>query len=236
MSPVRRDGDFQRTEIEDWDEWIEEQIQEQQAKGAFENLPDAGKPIHIHRTELNPDYDLAFSRLKNAGIMPAWMELDRDVSVLTRDLDDFLERSATWLERERDVILAARSRPAEPTSVSRPRRPWWNLWQRLLDLFRPDPAVAERPSGPRSLGDLLVIRARMRGQYLERATALDKKIEAYHNALPNGLGHLQRLRMLPARAAKRFDDRFPVRALLDVPELPLDRPRRPGENDAGDST
>ena len=51
MSPVRRDKDFQRTEIDDWDEWIEEQIQEQEALGAFDNLPDAGKPIHIHRTD-----------------------------------------------------------------------------------------------------------------------------------------------------------------------------------------
>lgn len=214
MSPVRRDKDFRATEIDDWDEWIEEQIQEQEAKGAFENLPDAGKPIHIHRTDVNPDYDLAFSRMKNAGIMPAWMELDRDVSNLTHDLDEFLERSATYLETERDAIIAARNRPAEPVAPTRPQRPWWNLWQRLLDLFRPDPDVDEAPERPRSLGELLVLRERMRTQYLERASTLDKKIEAYHNSLPSALGHLQRLRMLPARAAKRFDTRLPARLIV----------------------
>lgn len=215
MSPIRRDKDFQRTDIEDWDEWIEEQIQEQEAQGAFDNLPHAGKPIHIHRTELNPEYDLAFSRLKNAGITPAWMELDRDVAALTRELDDFLERSAAWLERERDEIIVSRQHPPEPAHPERPPSlPWWNLWQRLLDLFRPGPDVDAKPAGPRSLGDLVVIRERMRHQYLERAAELDKKIAAYHNALPEGLWHLQRLRMLPARAEKRFDERIPARNLI----------------------
>ncbi|HWV22862.1 MAG TPA: DnaJ family domain-containing protein [Thermomicrobiales bacterium] len=213
MSPIRYDRDFQRTEIEDWDEWIEEQIQEQEAQGAFDNLPGAGKPIHIHRTELNPEYDLAFSRLKNAGIMPAWMELDRDVATLTRDLDDFLERSAAWLEQERDRIIAVRETNDEPETPP-PPRPWWNIWQRLLDLFRPDPAIHEPPAGPRTLGELLVLREGMRNQYLERAAVLDRKIASYHNALPEGLGHLQRLRMLPDRAAKRFDARLPTRTLL----------------------
>lgn len=214
MSPIRRDKDFQRTEIDDWDEWIEEQIQEMQAQGAFDDLPDAGKPIHIHRTDVNPEYDLAFSRLKNAGVMPAWMELDREVSTMSRELNEFLERSAAWLEQERDLILAERARAAGTPEPLRPTRPWWNIWQRLLDIFRPDPVDQAPSAAPRSLGDLLLIRERMRSQFLERAAAFDKKIVAYHYALPEGLGHLQRLRMLPARAEKRFDERIPARLIL----------------------
>jgi hypothetical protein len=44
---------------------------------------------------------------------------------------------------------------------------------------------------------------------------MDKKISEYHNALPRELSHLQRLRMLPDRAARLFDDAVPIRMLVD---------------------
>lgn len=218
MSPIRRDDDFQRTEIEDWDTWIQEQIQEAQERGEFDNLPHAGKPIEIWRTEVNPEYDLAFSRMKNADVLPVWMELDRDISRMSRDLDDFLERSTAWLLAERDGAIRARTQedPAEP-GPSVPKRHWWQIWQRLMDWFRIEPDEADSRQEPRSIGDLLRLREHIRAQYLARAAALDKKIESYHNSLPEGLSHLQRLRMLPNRAAKRFDARFPVRLLLGEP-------------------
>ena len=212
MSPIRHDDDFRRTEIEDWDTWIEEQIQESQERGEFDNLPGAGKPIEIYQTQLNPEYDLAFSRLKNAGVMPAWMELDRDVSRMSQELDAFLERSVAWLLSERDAMIRARQQPAvEPPPV---KRPWWQVWQRLLDWFRVDSIDTPSKWEPKSLGDLLRLRDHIRAQYLERAAELDKKIEIYHNSLPQGLSHLQRLRMIPARAEKRFDSRLPVRMLF----------------------
>lgn len=215
MSPIRRDNDFQRTELEDWDTWVQEQIQEAQGRGEFDNLPDAGKPIKIWRTEVNPEYDLAFSRMKNADVLPVWMELDRDVSRLSQELDDFLERSTAWLLSERDEAIRAQTRgtPAEPSAAA-PKRPWWQIWQRLMDWFRIEPDEPGSRHEPRSIGDLLWLREHIRTQYLARAAALDKKIESYHNSLPEGLSHLQRLRMLPDRAARRFDARFPVRFLL----------------------
>lgn len=214
MSPIRREDDFRRVEIEDWDTWIEEQIQESQQRGEFEDLPQAGRPIHIYRTELNPEYDLAFSRMKNAGILPAWMELDRDVSRLTRDLDGFLDRSRDWLFAQRDAYRAAVTAPVEEAMSPRPYR-WWQLWARLRDWLAVTPDAPTSHRAPSSLGDVLRMRDHIRAQYLDRAATLDRKIEQYHNALPNGLSHLQRLRMLPARAERIFDERIPVRAILD---------------------
>jgi len=214
MSPIRKDDDYRATEIEDWDSWIEEQIQESQARGEFDNLPGAGKPLELYRTELNPEYDLAFSRLKNAGVMPAWMELDREVSRMSRDLDAFLERSAGWLLAERDALLLARRQPDAEASEQVLERAWWQIWQRLMDWFQSDPAGAESPPGHQSVGDLLRTRDHIRRQYLEQAATLDKKIETYHNSLPQALSHLQRLRMLPDRAAKKFDTRLPEAILL----------------------
>lgn len=218
MSPIRRDNDFQRTEIDDWDTWVQEQIQEAQERGEFDNVPDAGKPIKIWRTEVNPAYDLAFSRMKNADVLPVWMELDRDVSRLSRELDEFLERSAAWLLAERDEVIRSQARvyPVRLAPAA-PKRHWWQIWQRLMDWFRIEPDEPDSRQEPRSIGDLLRLREHIRAQYLARAAALDKKIESYHNSLPEGLSHLQRLRMLPNRAAKRFDDRFPIRLLLDEP-------------------
>lgn len=220
MSPIRHDDDFRRTEIEDWDSWIEEQIQESQERGEFDNLPHAGKPIEIYQTQLNPEYDLAFSRMKNAGVMPAWMELDREVARMSQELDAFLDRSVAWLFAERETILRERHAVTDEPDATAPRRSWWQIWQRLLDWFRIEPVRPAVPSGGHTIGDVLRFREHIRDQYLERAAELDKKIEIYHNSLPQGLSHLQRLRMLPGRAAKRFDARLPAQMLLIETELP----------------
>ena len=216
MSPIRHEDDFQRKTIDDWDSWIDEEIRKAQARGEFSNLPGQGKPIEIYRTDLNPEYDLAFSRLKNAGIMPAWMELDRDVARLKAELDAFLDRSARFLGEQRDALVRRLTAPP-PEPPARPH-PRWQVGRPMLEWFRmPPPEPGERETGPRSVGELLQMREHMRAQYLDRAAALDKKIADYHNALPPGLSHLQRLRMLPERAAKRFDECCPVSFVLDVP-------------------
>lgn len=219
MSPIRHEDDFRRVEIDDWDEWIEEQLRESMERGEFDNLPGAGKPLNIHRTDVNPDYDLAFSRLKNAGVKPAWMELEHQVGTLRAELDLFLARSKDWLVSERDAYLASDDQP-ESVSDERAVVPWWRFWIHLREWFRTDEVVETRYTPPASIGELLLLRDHIRRQYLERAAALDKKIAEYHNALPRELSHLQRLRMLPERAARIFDEQVPESLLLVVPETP----------------
>lgn len=217
MSPTRYEDDFRRKEIDDWDTWVEEEIQSAQERGEFSNLPHQGKPIEIYRTDLNPDFDMAFSRMKNAGVMPAWMELDRDISRLSEELDGFLERSANYLVEQRRLLMARLE--AERTAIAPPEPdyPRWQVWRALMNWFRDTATGPHLNDGPRSIGDLLSVRDHMRAQYLDRAAALDKKIADYHNALPSALTYLQRLRMLPDRAARRFDAQFPVSLVLDGP-------------------
>lgn len=211
MSPIRHEDDFRRREIDDWDEYVQEQIEESISRGEFEDLPDKGKPIRIWRTELNAEYDLAFSRLKNAGVLPAWMELDAEVARLSGELDLFLDRSRTYLVRQLEEL---RERQAQAEEEPEPEYPWWQSWRRIVDWWRLD--LSDRDDGPAfgSIGELIVQRDRMRSQYLERAAALDKKIADYHNALPRELSHLQRLRWLPERAARVFDEYVPARMLV----------------------
>lgn len=217
MSPIRYEDDHRRKDIDDWDTWIEDEIRSAQDRGEFSDLPHQGKPIEIYRTDLNPEYDMAFSRLKNAGVKPVWMELDRDVSRMSEDLDAFLARSATYLLEQRALLMARRA--ADRKAIAPPVRqyPRWQVWRSLLDWFRDSTAVPTINEGPDSTGNLLDLREHMRTQYLERAATLDRKLADYHNALPQGLSHLQRLRLLPDRAARRFDERLPMSTLLDGP-------------------
>lgn len=211
MSPIRHEDDFRRREIDDWDEYVQEQIEESISKGEFEDLPDKGKPIKIWRTEVNPEYDLAFSRLKNAGVLPVWMELDAEIARLSHDLDVFLDRARGYLQEQLEQL---RERQRQPVVDPEPRVPWWQFWRRIAAWWRLDTSGDD--TGPQfaSVGDLIVQRDRMRTQYLERAAALDKKIADYHNALPRELSHLQRLRWLPERAARVFDEEVPARMLV----------------------
>jgi hypothetical protein len=215
MSPIRHEDDFRRREINDWDEYVQEEIHGAIGRGEFDNLPDKGKPIKIWRTELNPEHDLAFSRLKNAGVMPAWMELDAEVSRLSRELESFLDRSRSWLEGELERFRETVNVGVE-VDTHDPGIPWWQFWRRIAAWWRFDLNETKEPAPVASVRDLVLYRDRMRGQYLERAAVLDKKIAEYHNALPRELSHLQQLRMLPERAGRIFDERIPVRMLVDA--------------------
>jgi hypothetical protein len=167
---------------------------------------------------VNPEYDLAFSRLKNAGVMPVWMELDGEVRRLSEALDAFLERSVVYLTQQRALLVRRLHADAQPvTAEPAPAWPWWQVWRPLLAWFRmPAEPVEEPEPGPRSTGELIQLREHIRAQYLERAAELDKKIAEYHNALPQNLTNLQRLRRLPDRAARRFDARLPIGFVLDA--------------------
>ena len=70
--PLRRDGD-RIEEIESFDEWVHDRLEEAIARGEFDDLPQKGKPIRIESNPFQPELDLAFSRLKNAGMAPAWI-------------------------------------------------------------------------------------------------------------------------------------------------------------------
>ena len=224
MSPIRHEDDFRRKQIKDWDEWIEDEIQKAQQRGEMDNLPLQGKPIEIYRTDVNPEYDLAFSRLKNAGIMPAWMELEREIRQLTEELASFLDRSEAYLAEQRKALRRSLAGEADE-EPAKPSRPWWQVWWQVLDWLRFPPEEPARPTAPRSTGELLQLRDHLRAEYLARAAALDKKIVDYHNSLPRELTHLERLRMLPERAAKRFDERIPVGFVLEA-DLPTEGRQR----------
>ncbi|HEV2129033.1 MAG TPA: DUF1992 domain-containing protein [Thermomicrobiales bacterium] len=205
--PLRREGD-QIEEIESFDEWVHERLEEAIARGDFDNLPHKGKPIRIERNPFQPELDLAFSRLKNAGMAPAWIELDREIRRMQETLDRWLRASADRLAAEAARIRALEEVPVE--AQPSPWQPWYRRWWPFR-LFVVD------PEGPGE-DDLIVEwrrwdfeRRRDREQYLERAKQLDAKIQLFNNSVPRNLWHLEKLRFLPAKASQRFDTAVPKR-------------------------
>jgi hypothetical protein len=204
MSPIRHEDDFRRKPIVDWDTYVEDAITEAQERGEFDNLPDASKPIRIQTNPHAPELDFAFSRLKNAGYVPAWMELDQQIKSAQEQLQTFLDDSRAYIRHHAERIR--QRTPDQAAAVDTPAPPRRSIWHRLL--HGPDsrsPAPSTEPETPDDLRHLV---DRMRNQYLQRSAELDKRIGEFNNTLSRDLWHLERMRLTPDRAAKRFDDAF----------------------------
>jgi DnaJ homolog subfamily C member 28 len=60
-------------------DYIEEQIQEAQARGEFDNLPGFGKPLNLDDNPLAGDKAAAYSLLKQNGYTPPEVELAKEI-------------------------------------------------------------------------------------------------------------------------------------------------------------
>jgi hypothetical protein len=78
---------------------VEERIQKAQYKGAFKNLPGAGKPlIFVSDQHIPQDLRLAYKILKNADCLPPEIELKKQIQrteELLTDMQDTRERYRT---------------------------------------------------------------------------------------------------------------------------------------------
>lgn len=199
MSPIRKSEDFRATEIDSWEEYVEEEIVGMEARGELENLPAKGKPIKIWKTDVNPEYDLAFSRLKNAGVKPLWMELDEEIGKRTKDLWARLDAVEQGIRSLLEQLKAP-----EPIGQDVELHP--GLMQRFKSWFRTD--FREEKATPPTITEIMATREKERSRFLDLAAELDKRISEYHDSLPRGSEHLQRFRWLPEKAARVFDERI----------------------------
>jgi len=101
--------------------WIDQQIAEAERRGAFDNLPGAGKPIPARREET--DYGQAWLRdyarregIPQQELLPEPLKLRKEIELLTQTLREFgserdLREAATELNRR---IIAWRRIPVGP--------------------------------------------------------------------------------------------------------------------------
>lgn len=70
-----------------FDELVEEKIQEAMARGDFDNLAGAGKPLDLDSYFAAPeDLRMAWAMLKNAGYMPEAVQALREIATLKTQL------------------------------------------------------------------------------------------------------------------------------------------------------
>ena len=106
----------------------ERKIQEAIEEGVFDNLPGKGKPLQLDDDPFTPPHlRLANRILKNAGVLPDWMQLEKDIEAARSECSRMLaemERSyperlaalvspeskqkfASWHARDRSEYLRA---------------------------------------------------------------------------------------------------------------------------------
>ena len=105
-----------------WDNYIEEQIRDAMERGEFDNLKGKGKPLDFGAYHGDPAKEMAHKVMRDAGFVPAWLELEREIEREQKEAEDALLRSWRWRESVRgDHIEDPRWVEAE--------------WRKARDLF-----------------------------------------------------------------------------------------------------
>jgi hypothetical protein len=137
----RTGRDAGRTRIEHQIQWVEQQQRTAMARGEFDDLPGAGKPIEGLGTEHDPDWWLKklIERERITGVLPEALQLRKD----DLELDALLDRqpNEAHVRRElesfnRRVVEARRQLQGGPPVVTRTRdvdaeiTAWWDRRRR----------------------------------------------------------------------------------------------------------
>jgi DnaJ homolog subfamily C member 28 len=88
-------------------DYIDEQIHEAQARGDFDNLPGAGKPLHLDVNPFTGDKALAYSLLKQNGYAPPEVELAKEIRTRFEKAQEKLEK----LRQQRKSLCSRRIPP-----------------------------------------------------------------------------------------------------------------------------
>jgi hypothetical protein len=181
--------------LEAWEAWVEQQIVEAQERGEFDDLPDRGKPLRIEESPFAGGLEVGFGILKNAGIAPYWIELEKEIRRATAALEATLARAAEIANMPATQLLDHDA--PEVIRFQRNICRWKRFWTAV---FSPSPTPAERRIGRAPSG-----LARLRKDYLAQAAVLDKLITQYNAAIPRALWRLERSRLSSEAAAASFD-------------------------------
>ncbi len=84
----------------DWDNLIEDKIQEGKEKGIFEELKGKGKPLNLNKNPFGKDKELAHSLLKDNKMTPAWIGSRKMIMDNIENLR--LQMKKSWKRHERE--------------------------------------------------------------------------------------------------------------------------------------
>lgn len=184
--------------LETWDSWVDEAINDARDRGDFDNLAGHGQPIKIESNPLAGDNEVGYHVLKNANMLPYWMELSRDLAAALADLETFLAASASRLSRLRERVCRTGDIASAPARAT--------LLRRFLFGSGGYPHGSDQAFSPASVEQE---RSFTRRQYLARAAVVDKRTHEFNSALSDDLRWLERPRLLPAQTEAAFDAACP---------------------------
>lgn len=84
----------------DWDDLMEELIQDGKEKGVFDNLSGKGKPLKLGKYLFAGDMAFANELMKENDIPPAWIQERNSILEETAVLRTNMERQWDWHQRE----------------------------------------------------------------------------------------------------------------------------------------
>lgn len=90
---VRRDAEGHERTAPSWETLTERLIREAQAEGAFEGLPDHGRPLRLDDDRYAGAMAVANHVLRNAGATPAWIETDKEVRRQREAMESLIVRA-----------------------------------------------------------------------------------------------------------------------------------------------
>ena len=88
----------------DWDNLIEDKIQEGREKGIFDQLKGKGKPLTLSKNPFGKDKELAHSLLKDNKMTPAWIGSRKQIVADIEQLREDIKKSWERHSREYRVI------------------------------------------------------------------------------------------------------------------------------------
>jgi len=188
----KRDRSEERT-LEQWEHWVDSIIVGAQERGEFDNLPGAGKPLKLDDSPFANGLEVGYGLMKNAGVAPLWVELDKEIRVLNESRESLLRRAA---EVSAELNLKRATGAEHSSAASRSRWSW---------LFG-NGTVAEGNDGEDArIGALVSELARLRREFVAQTEALNQKVSQFNASIPRDLWQLERVKTTPEEAVRAFD-------------------------------
>jgi hypothetical protein len=191
--------------LEAWETWVDKLIVEAQERGDFDDLPGHGKPLRIEESPFAGGMDLGFGILKNAGVAPYWVELEKELRAAVTQLEAIALQAVALAPQS---VASQNELPAATQNALRTHKKAWWPFRRDKTAVRPN-TVPVHDARARELASL-------RRRYLEQAEVVDRLIAQYNAAIPRTLWHLERPRLTQDAAGQAFD-RLTTSGSLEMP-------------------
>ena len=165
--------------------WLDKAIETARERGEFDNLPGQGKRIDLGPESSAPvEYDLAFTMLANAGYVPLFVDLAKELDALELDLVTMRNAAVEEIDRLLDELDKLEATTDARSVAPRPSR-WQRFWKGSGDVELREPMTRDVVEQRRRV---------LRDRHGDLADRLDAKTTEYHAAIPRDLWHLQRNR------------------------------------------